>query len=162
MKIIKIINSDLKVSDNFTFKEYFHTILSPQDLEFDIPNPLIRGMQFLRDYWKEALEITSAYRPDDKYGFHKIGHAVDSVPVDSKHRLDRIADFKEECVNYKKSPLIAGLRARGLNGFGVEMYCVHLDVRPDNNCHLTDDYGKFCIFEWTNDGSSNGISTLIW
>lgn len=161
METLKITNSDLKISENFSFKEYFNTAVSHTNKEFDIPRCLVDGIQHLRDYWKEPLNITSAYRPGDSFGFHKIGHAVDTVTTDFSTRLQRIADFKEECLNYKNSPLIKALRCRGVNGFGIESYTIHFDYRPDQNCHLVDNYGRFCIFFWENDGTANGKSTLV-
>ena len=162
MKTLKVINSDLNISENFKFSEYFNPTVSHTKLEFDIPECLIRGMQYMRDYFKIPLEITSVFRPTDHFGFHQTGHAVDSVPSDRKLALSILDKFKEECINYKNSPLIKGLRLKGVNGFGIESYCIHLDYRPDINCTLADDNGKFCIFFWENDGSSNGKSTLVW
>ncbi len=161
METIRVINFTGNISENFTFLEYYKPKLTPVALEFDIPRCLVDGVQYLRDYWKEALIITSAYRPQDTFGFHKTGNAVDTVPANDETKLERIADFREECKNWKNSPLIKGLRAKGVSGFGVEAGCIHLDHRT-TNCHLEDNYGRFCIFMWEADGTPNGKSTLIW
>jgi hypothetical protein len=161
METIKIINSTLPVSDNFSFLEYFDTTVSHTKLEFDIPTALIKGIQYLRDFYNIPFQITSAYRPNDSFGFHRLGCAVDTIPSDAQQSLDILAKFKEECLNYKNSALIKGMRSKGVSGFGIESYCIHIDVRPDSDCTLEDDNGKFCIFFWENDGSQYGKSTLV-
>lgn len=159
---IKIINSDLKVSDNFTFKEYFDTVVSHTKLEFDIPISLIKGVQYLRDFYGFPIYVTSAYRPNDKFGQHRYGKAVDLVPVNFADRDTFFNTWEKECLNYKDSPLIQGMRYRGVKGFGIENNnCIHIDDREDSKCTSTDMYGKFIIFRWVADGTAYGKSTVI-
>lgn len=152
METIKIINSNIPIKPgyNFTFLEYFDPIYASEKKEYDIPECLVDAMQYMRDYFKQPMLITSVLRSGDPLtSMHQTGHAVDSVIVDEKRRIEYLMNFSEECFNYKKSPLINALRYRGVNGFGIEVgNCVHLDFRPNNRCTTRDQYGLFCIFEW--------------
>jgi len=148
----------MKVSDNFTFLEYFY----PTAIEYDIPEALIKGVQYFRDFFGYPMRITSSYRPNDIFGQHRFGKAVDLVPVNPANFKTFFDTWEKECVNYKDSGLIQGMRSRGVNGFGVENNnCVHVDVRDDDKCTLTDKYGKFCIFRWIATPPPYGTSTLI-
>jgi hypothetical protein len=142
-------------------QEIFSPVLTKPNVEFDLPKPLLDAVQHLRTVWGVPIEITSVIRPADPQGsLHKIGHAIDFITYENT--LDYLEKWKTICVNYKTSSLFKELRALGLNGFGVENNnCIHIDFRPDSNCTLEDEFGKYCIFSWLANGTPMGISTLI-
>jgi len=152
MEFIKIINSNIPIKPgyHFTFQEFFDPILASEKKEYDIPECLVDGVNYLRDYFKLPMYITSTLRSKDPMtSLHQTGRAVDLGMVDEKIRIEYINNFAEEMHNYKHSPLFFALRARGVNGFGIEIgNCIHIDYRPDSRCNSKDDYGKFCIFSW--------------
>jgi len=156
MELINISNTQENLSENFTMQEFFAPTLTKPGKEFNIPKCLIDSIQHLRTSWNIPIEITSVYRPADTFGYHMSGNAVDFITYNEP--LGYIDKFKTMCINHKTSQLFKELRALGLNGFGIEGSCIHIDFRPDNNCNLSDEYGKFCIFTW----SEKEGSKLIW
>jgi hypothetical protein len=118
-------------------------------VDFDCPDELINGMQKLRDFFG-AMKITSTIRPRDKFGYHRTGNAIDSIPL--KNTLANIKQFETECRNYingKGSVLIESMREVGVQGFGIESgNCIHIDFRNGKNCSRSDKYGRFIIFTW--------------
>jgi len=160
METIKIINSSDYASEHFRFSEWFATSLSPTRKEFECPKCLIQSAEILRAFFNENWLITSAYRPNDTFGFHRTGNAFDSVPFTPFNRIRIINKFHDECIKYQQdetSQLIRDLRSVGVQGIGVEPTCVHLDYRNNENCVDTDKYGKYIVFRW--DGKN---STVIY
>lgn len=128
--------------------------------EFDLPDALIMAQQWLRNYFQQAWSITSTYRPDDTFGFHRYGCAVDSVPLAASNRHICLDHFKEECINYvngNESELISNLRKIGVNGFGVEGTCIHLDIRPEKDCAYKDNKGSYIVFTYSPEKGSGVI-----
>ena len=162
MERIKIINSKENISANFKYEEYFKPRGIKDYGEFEMPICLVNGVQKIREYFGVWFQITSAFRPHDKFGQHRFGEAVDLLPTNQKMILPILSEFKTCCINHKTNTLIRSLRSLGVNGFGVEAYCIHIDYRPDERCHLKDEFGRYCVFEWTNDGSAFGKSKLIY
>ena len=164
MNTIRIIASQeaIKPGYNFTFYEFWKPTLTKNAVDFDCPECLVDGMQVLRDWYnefwettpetQEPWEITSFIRPYTNQGFHFNGHAGDSLPENEKRQIEAINQFKTECLDYqsgKGSTLIEKLRQKGVNGFGIEVgRCIHLDFRPNEHCHSTDQYGNYCVFSW--------------
>jgi hypothetical protein len=159
MNTIKIINlkEEIKPGYNFKISEFYF------GLEFDIPECLVDAMQILRNWFNVEWKITSTIRKTDTFGFHKTGNAIDSIPENKD--ISIINEFSKQCHNYqqnKENTLIEELRKVGINGFGIENNCIHLDFRPIKNCNDTDKYGNYCVFMWEKDGTPNGKSTIIW
>jgi len=141
---MKIINSNEKVSNNFTMLEFYRA--SSPVHEFDFPKCLIESAQILRDWFEKEIIITSTSKPSDTFGFHRVNKAIDFISIKDKNKL--LSNFKTECENYatgKGSVLIDKLRSIGVTGFGIENVCIHLDCR-DNSTNKTDKYGSYMIF----------------
>ena len=159
METIHISNTTDPLSENFNMQEIYSPTLTKPCVEFDLPKCLLDTVQHLRTAWGVPINVTSAIRPGDTFGFHRTGQALDFITYDDP--LGYIAKWKTMCMNYKTSALFKELRALGLNGFGIEGGCIHIDYRPDANCTLEDEYGKYCIFFWEPDGTELGKSTVI-
>ena len=157
MESIHIVNSTESLSVNFKMQEFFHPPLAFANECFEMPKCLLDCVQLLRNVWIAPIRITSTYRPNDSFGFHKTGNAIDFV-VSNNMPLEYLNKFKTTCINHATSQLFKDMRKTGVKGFGIENSCIHIDYRPDENCHLQDEYGKFCIFEWSTDKGS----TLIY
>ena len=54
---------------------------------------------------------------------------------------DDYANFAHENAN--------SLRAVGVEGFGIESGCIHLDYRGGKNCAYSDNFGRYIVFEWS-------------
>ena len=171
METIHIIDSKEPITKGYSFT--FHEFFKPTyggGIEFDIPVPLVDAMQWLRNYFNMKWLITSTIRPNDKFGFHVTGYAIDSIPLELNKRLDVLNQYKQECLQYQetgKSELIENLREKGVNGFMIEgQNCIHLDVRDENNPHLVaskDKYGKYIVCFWSpSSTSTNGINQVVY
>lgn len=162
MEKIKITNSTELLTANFRIKEFWAPKFSGR-VDFDIPKCLVEGAQIIRDFFGPTL-ITSTIRPQDKFGYHQSGNAIDLLPLCDT--LINIKKFENECRLYqsnKSSELILKLREVGVEGFGIESNnCIHLDYRKQVNCASTDKFGKYIVFEWHNDGSKFGKSNVIY
>ena len=157
METIRIKNSDEKVSPNFFMKEYYNPRFGG-GLEFNIPVCFIEASEILREYFECPVIITSTIRPNDKFGYHRSGRAVDYITT----KNDSISLFKQQCLAYQNlegSSLISYLREVGINSFGIENGCIHLDKRNSNTCD-TDEYGKYIVWSWTSAGGDNGTSKV--
>lgn len=133
-----------------------------KQVDFEIPKCLIDGAQILRDFFGGMI-VTSTIRPSDKFGYHKNGNAADFIP--SNDAYTNIKKFEDECVRYQKdkgSELIKKLRSVGVEGFGIEGYCIHLDYRGGYGCPSKDEHGKYIVFKWVKDGTPNGQSTVLY
>jgi len=159
MTTIQIDNTLISLSENFNMQEFYSPTLTKPNLPFQLPKCLLDAVQHLRTVWAVPIEITSVYRPNDTFGYHKTGNAVDFITYNDAP--DYVSKFKTMCMNYKTSQLFKELRAIGVKGYGIENTCCHIDFREDSNCTLTDDKGKFCVFTWMPDGTPYGKSTII-
>lgn len=161
MKTIRIKDIDAPIKDgfNFTYREFYHPKFA-KDIEFDIPECLVDAQQILRSFYGR-IQITSTIRPKDTFGYHRFGWAVDCVPIDDIKGIDK---FILECKKYQSSgnsQLIEKLRSVGVQGFGIEAgNCIHLDWRDGKNVYDIDQWGKYIVFEWRNDGTANGKSIV--
>ena len=154
MDKIHISKEKKSLTKNFNSSEFYF------GLDFDLPKSLVDGAQFLREYFNKPIKITSTFRPKDLFGFHRYGEAIDLIWFDDNYNKFNI--FKNECKNHKTSEMFKGLRKCGIDGFGLENSCIHLDIRPDLYCHLTDEIGKYCIFTWVSTPLPYGTSGLIY
>lgn len=150
MEMIQVTNRKEYITPNFSVDEFWKAANPDQDFEF--PKAFFLAAQILRDYVGEAVIVTSTYRANGRTGFHGKKRAIDFV--DKFGGIDLIAEFKQECLHYindisgNGSKLIENLRQVGINGFGVENVCIHLDIRPNKNCNRKDRYGYYMIFEY--------------
>ena len=166
MNYLKITNNNdvIKEGYHFTIEEFWKTKFGGC-LDFEIPECLVDAAEILREFYGGPVMITSDYRPNDKFGFHRYLNntgAVDYLPLtDTINNIDK---FKNECLNYQNgtgSDLIHNLRSCGVKGFGIESHnCIHLDYRPDINCCDKDEYGMYMVFSWEADGTPDGKSTV--
>ena len=76
MDTIRIKDTLDDLSANFGMQEFYSPVLTKPNLEFDLPKCLLDTVQHLRDTWGVPIEITSVYRPNDTFGFHKTGQAL--------------------------------------------------------------------------------------
>lgn len=164
---------NIQLRKNFNMQEFFKPKLTGgggHGMEFDIPEVLLDGMQFISDTWmpEGGICITSVYRPNDKFGYHRFGKAGDFVTY--KDPMKWIDKWKEECLNHRDSYLIRGLRQIGITGFGVEKNCSHIDAGGRNSSTLypVDEFGQYCVFTWCparteeeKEKFPNGLSKLI-
>lgn len=134
-------NKKIEVSNNFLMSEFW------KGQDFVLPDPLIQAAQILRDYIGKPLTITSTYRPNDTFGFHRYGEAIDLIPGQDMFRLEVI-----KWIDTHQSELIYKLREVGITGLGVEAACIHLDVRKDH-CHRQDQFGWYAPFEYKQDAT---------
>lgn len=162
MEKIKITNSVEPLTTNFQMKEFWAPKFGGR-VDFEIPKCLVEGAQIIRDFFGSTL-ITSTIRPNDKFGYHSSGNAIDLLPLEDT--LINIKKFENECRLYQKtkdSELILKLREVGVEGFGIEANnCIHLDFRKQVGCPSADKFGKYIVFEWHRDGSKFGKSTVIY
>jgi len=164
MEIIKIINLHDYITEHFRYSEYFHPLLSPNDIEYDCPKCLIDGMEIIRKFYNISIDITSTIRPFPNQAFHFNGNAVDSICSDRDKASEYLNTFRDECLKYQKdrsSELIKSLRNVGVKGFGIESVCIHIDFRPDKNCPDKDELGMYCIFEWSKEKGSKVYHSLL-
>ena len=149
MDKLHIINSNQEVATNFLMDEFWLASRNPQQ-DFDTPSIFPQAAQILRDWSNGALRITSTLRTDDPPGYpHSLGLAFDTISL--KDNTAYLANFKQECDNYingKGSTLISNLRAIGVDGFGIEEFCVHIDAGFIEG-NRSDEYGKYRIFVFT-------------
>ena len=145
METIHISDTKDQLSENFNMQEIFSPTLTKPGLEFELPKCILDTIQHLRTVWNVPIEVTSVFRPTDSFGFHKTGNALDFITYDDA--LGYIEKWRTICTNYKTSTLFKELRALGLKGFGIEGSCIHIDFRPDEDCTLEDEYGKYCYSE---------------
>ena len=145
-----------QVTKNFQLYEFF--IASRPQHTFIFPVALMQAAQIIRDWVGFETDVTSTSRPADPFGYHRYDAALDlCTPYvihgvkPSKTPEQILEAFKTECMNYingKGSQLIDKLRKAGVNGFGVECGCIHMDVRPDHPLNRKDSYGTYCVFEF--------------
>ena len=143
MQKVRITNSKEQLTANFTMSEFW-AVRYGGHVDFDIPKCLIDAVQILRDWYGSPILITSTIRNYQKQGYHTNGNAMDCIPLKSDIEL-----FRKEAYNHKKSELIKQLRAVGVEGFGIESGCIHLDYRGGKNCAYSDNFGRYIIFEWS-------------
>ena len=151
MKTTHISNQRTKVSRDFAMSEFYFGANPLQ--EWDCPQPLIDAAQVIRDWIGVPLIVSSTYRNPDKYGrgsAHEKGLAVDMY----SKQVDVVSKYNDEITSYLNgtgSRLIEDLRAVGIDGFGIEGGCIHLDC---GGYGLTrryvniDKYGKWSCFIW--------------
>ena len=150
---MRITNSKEQLTANFVMAEFW-AVKYGGHVDFDCPDELINGMQKLRDFFG-VMKITSTIRPVSKSGYHINGNAVDSIPL--INTVANIALFRKECLSYingKGSMLIESMRSVGVQGFGIESGCIHIDYRGGKNCNRSDKYGRFIVFEWDKNNGS--------
>lgn len=155
MKTTHISFRNEQITPNFNIYEFY--VAANPDQEFDIHTVLIVAAQLIRDWVGFACTVTSTYRPNDTFGFHRYGKAIDiisNVQIHGKPAVKTPAEillsFKQECLKYindEDSILIEDLRKIGITGFGVEANCIHLDCR-DNIFNHSDKYGGYEVFEF--------------
>lgn len=143
MQKVRITNSKDKLTANFTMTEFW-AVRYGGHVDFDCPKCLIDAVQILRDWYGSPILITSTIRNYQKQGYHTNGNAIDCIPL--KDSIDR---FRKESYNHKSSDLIKKLRAAGVEGFGIESGCIHLDYRGGKNCASVDEFGRYIVFEWS-------------
>lgn len=148
MQKIRIKNSNVFIKPDFRMSEFWNVKYGGKQ-DFDIPKCLVDGVQILRDFYGSKIKITSTIRPGAKQGYHVDGSAIDCIPLQ-----DSIERFRQEAYNFKDSELIKKLRAVGVEGFGIESGCIHLDYRKGINCNRSDEFGRFIVFEWSKEGGS--------
>lgn len=157
MNTIRIKNENKQLTQHFNMIEYYSPKF-PKNVEFDMPECFLEASEILREYFDCPIIITSTYRPADKFGYHRFGRAVDYITT----KNDSISIFKLECMKYQNlesSELISNLRKSGINSFGIENGCIHLDQRTSNTCD-TDEYGNYIVWSWTSAGGVNGTSKV--
>ena len=158
----RITNSDEMITQNFKMTEFRNPKFGGK-IDFDIPQCLIDGAQIIRDFYGSTM-ITSTIRPNDKFGYHQSGNAIDLLPL--KDTLKNIKNFGDECRKYQKtkdSELILKLREAGVEGYGIESNnCIHLDYRNGITSASKDKFGNYIIFTWVADGSKYGKSTVVY
>lgn len=142
MQKVRITNSKEPLTVIFTMAEFWNVRYGGH-VDFDCPKCLIDAVQILRDWYGSAILITSTIRPYAKQGYHTDGNAIDCIPL-----KDSIDKFRTEAYKHKKSELIKKLRSVGVEGFGIESGCIHLDYRKGVNCASMDEFGKYIVFEW--------------
>ena len=151
-----------KLTRNFTHKEWSLAKYSDKT-SYEAPTALIYAVQAIRDWFQGKVLITSTLRKSDKFGFHRLGLAVDLVP--SNECLYTMNDYFDELFKYQnegKSDIIEELRSLGVNGFGIERgNCIHLDVRPKINSPSGDEWGNYCVFSWWLDKNGKSVSVVI-
>jgi hypothetical protein len=153
MERINISFSNQKLSENFSMAEFY--LAANPDQEFSMAKPLVDAAQIIRDWVGFQTKVTSTFRPNDSFGFHKTGDAIDLCTPYAihggkppKYPEDVISAFKVECMNYINgfgSKLISNLRKTGVTCFGIECNCIHLDCGKRNNKRF-DVYGGYTIF----------------
>ena len=156
------------ICPNFHFT--YHDFFQPEfggGVEFDIPKCLVIGVETLRNWFGLPMDVTSTIRFGSNQGFHSYADgfgALDTVPSNRNNWYEIKTDFEDECATYQKdksSQLIYKLRSIGVKGFGIEGSCIHIDYRPDEHCTSSDEFGKYCIFEWHPDGTPQGKSEVL-
>ena len=140
------------------FSEYEFYVAAKPNHVFKFPKALVHAAQIVRDWVGFQTNVTSTSRPADTFGYHRYDSAIDLCApytihggASPKSPEQVLADFKNECLNYiagNGSALIESLRKIGVNGFGVECGCIHLDIRPDSPYNRKDAYGTYCVFEF--------------
>jgi hypothetical protein len=159
METIRIVNgSKDKLSENLTMQEVYNS--TDPDQEWDCPVALIKAFQIIRDWIGKPLICSSTYRHPDKYGTwsaHDKGLAIDMY----SKAIDVISLYNAEITKYlkgEKSELIENLRQAGIDGFGIEGGCIHLDCGGygiGKRITHTDAWGQWTAFEWRNGGKIN-------
>ena len=160
MKTIRIENGKtVQLSKNLTMQEVWNST-NPQQ-EWGCPQALIDAFQIIRDWIDKPLICSSTYRNPDRYGrgsSHEEGNAIDMY----SKVVDVVTLYNLEVENYvagRGSELIDKLRSVGIDGFGIEKHCIHLEtggygVRKGRKIH-TDKYGKYTGFIWTGWGPND-------
>jgi len=146
MELVRISNRSEKITANFNVLEFWRK--SKPQVEYDFPKCFFGAGQILHDYYHCTVDVTCAKSDTYNFGYHRLGRATDYLPTE--RRTEILADFKNECLNWingKGSKLIESLRSIGINGFGIEGNCIHLDNRESNTSRV-DKYGKYIVFEF--------------
>jgi hypothetical protein len=149
-----------KASNDFFIGEYW------KNVDFDLPDPLILAGQILRDFFKIPLTVTNTFPDHQKFGYHRLQKACDWISTSQTLEKAFIEQYELELLNYingKGSELIEKLRQVGINGFGYESMCIHLDTRPQGydpiyktSTNHTDKYGGFTAFAFSCHYASDG------
>jgi hypothetical protein len=156
METIKITNTNNQLTAHFNEQEFYLASRNPNQ-EFDTPAIFPQAAEILRDWDNKdnsdsyaGMKLTSTMRSDDPPGYpHSEGLAFDTISLENNTAY--LANFKQECENYingKGSELIDKLRAIGVDGFGIEEFCVHIDAGFIEG-NRSDEYGKYRIFVFT-------------
>ena len=90
-----------KLTRNFTHKEWSLAKYSDKT-SYEAPTALIYAVQAIRDWFQGKVLITSTLRKSDKFGFHRLGLAVDLVP--SNECLYTMNDYFDEL--FTSNPLV--------------------------------------------------------
>lgn len=149
-----------KASNDFFIGEYW------KNVDFDLPDALIKAGQILRDWAGIPLTVTNTYPDGQNFGYHRLMKATDWIASDVIQKQSLINKYEAELINYingKESELIEELRQVGINGFGYESMCIHLDTRPQGydptyktSTNHTDKYGGFTAFAFSCHYASDG------
>ena len=129
-----------------------------KNVDFDMPYPLAKGAQIIREFFNIPMTITNTYPDGQIFGYHRLKKAIDITAANVSLRQQIIDKYNAELDNYingKGSVLIDNLRAAGITGFGRENVCIHIDVRPEGidpeygtSCNRSDKYGKYTAFSF--------------
>jgi len=158
-KKMKITNSNEPASKNFLISEYWCPTVTPEKIDFDMPDCLAAAVQVFRDFFNVPWQITSVIRPNDaSWSPHVNGQAVDSVSADTSLWGEILIKIRTEFQNWKTSQLVKDVVATGCNVLLIENGCLHLSVRT-TNLNSTAELGNIYVGEWVNDGSVYGLNT---
>ena len=166
---IHITDTNQQLTTNFQSWEFYKAAHPPQ--EFECPLPLVMAAQILRDWLGFPVIVSSTYRPNDPYGkgsSHDKGVAIDFytramihgdyAPLSPSQVIEK---YNQEVLNYlagKGSKIIENLREAGIDGFGIEGGCIHMDCfgyGAGKRINHVDKYGNYSAFEWRQGGKIN-------
>lgn len=160
MEKVHIKNGDPdNLTKNLSMQEVWNSTNPRQ--EWDCPVALINAFQILRDWINDKLICSSTYRNPDAYGrgsAHEAGLAIDCY----SKVVDIVSIYNFELTDYlagNGSALIEKLREAGIDGFGREKNCIHIEtggygVQHKRKLH-TDKWGTFTAFIWTGFGKND-------
>lgn len=153
METTLIVNSQKQLTEHFKSFEFW------SGTDFYLPNCLPTAAQIIRDYFSVPIFVTSVYRHNDTFGYHRYGQAIDMISANHDFNLQK--NFRIALLS-KQSTLFNELRNTGITGFGLELNCVHLDCRSNVLFSQHDVFGGFTIFEWHREPLPFGSSEIVY
>ena len=123
---------------------------------------LLDAAQFIREFTNVPWTITSSFRTlahnrsigSADTSLHVSGRALDLQPLDNQTLRLVVSDIAT------KGPIYAGLRQRGINGFGIYDSFIHIDTR--NNFTAWDKSGRSSGLPRVTTASMNCVAEPEW
>ncbi len=141
-------NYNIKVSPNFTEKEYYSASFGTDGSAFEYSDAVIKGGQIIRDYFGVPMKVTASYRTsawDKSKGRSGTGQHTKRTAGDFAF-LDDETLFKYHKEILERGALYQALRQAGINGIGLYDNFLHIDSRATGNTPDSN-YGNFAFWD---------------